>query len=259
MINYRTALAKYALALSLVLLAKAPAQADDAMKILKSMTDYVASQKSFSASFDSDIEVLTPEMQKIQFASSGQLILARPDKLRATRTGGYADVEFVYDGKMITAYGKNLNVFAQADASGSIDKLIDRMRSEFGVEAPGADLLLANSFDELSAGVIDAKHIGLGVVDGVECEHLAFRDEDTDWQLWVETGPRPIPHKYVITTKGVTGGPQYTLRIKDWKSDVQVGPETFAFKPAAGAQKVDIKALAGIDEVPPGSVMGAKQ
>jgi hypothetical protein len=45
---------------------------------------------------------------------------------------------------------------------------------------PGADLLLSRVYDELMADVIDAKHIGQGVVDGVECEHLAFRNPDID-------------------------------------------------------------------------------
>jgi hypothetical protein len=46
------------------------------------MTDYLSNQKTLSASFDSDIEVITPELQKIRFASSGQMKLSRPDKLR---------------------------------------------------------------------------------------------------------------------------------------------------------------------------------
>src|SRR5206468_3437874 len=86
---------------------RAQAQDNDAAKILKAMSDYVASQKSISLTFDTDIEVITPEIQKIQFASSGRLLLGRPDKLRASRTGGYADVELVFDGKTVTVLGKN--------------------------------------------------------------------------------------------------------------------------------------------------------
>ena len=51
--------------------------------------------------------------------------------------------------------------------------------------------------------MIEAKHIGRGVIDGVECEHLAFRNQDVDWQLWVQVGAKPIPCKYVITSKAV--------------------------------------------------------
>jgi hypothetical protein len=248
-----------ALALSAGLSVIPPARAQDAGKILKSMADYVASQKVISAKFDSSIEVITPDLQKIQFASSGQLLLSRPDKLRATRTGGYADIELVFDGKTATVLGKNINAFAQFEASGSIDQLVDRLRDQLSVDLPGADLLLSNNYDALMSDVIDAKHIGQGVVDGVECEHLAFRNADTDWQVWVEVGPRPIPRKYVITSKAVTGGPQYTLLVKDWKTDAQLGAEAFVFKPPADAKEIDFKALSEIDEVPPGVVSGGKK
>jgi hypothetical protein len=236
-----------------------PAWADDAGKILKSMSDYVSSQKVISAKFDTDIEVITPDLQKIQFASSGQLLLSRPDKLRATRTGGYADIELVFDGKTATMFGKNINAFAQLDAPGSIDQLFDRLRNQSSAELPGADLLLSNAYDVLMSDVIEAKHIGQGVIDGVECEHLAFRNLDTDWQVWIEVGPRPIPHKYVITSKAVTGGPQYTLRIKEWKTDAQVGADTFIFKPSADTKKIEFKALSEIDEIPAGVVPGGKK
>jgi hypothetical protein len=231
---------------------------DDAGKILKTMSDYVASQKVISATFDSDIEVITPELQKIQFASSGRLTLSRPDKLRASRTGGYSDVELFFDGKTATLFGKNINGFAQLDMPGSLDQLIDRLQNQSALELPGADLLLSNAYDVLMSDVVDAKHIGQGVVDGIECEHLAFRGAETDWQLWIEIGPRPIPRKYVITSKTVSGAPQYTLRIKDWKTDAQLDANAFVFTPPTDAKKIDLKALREIDEVPPGLVGGKK-
>jgi hypothetical protein len=248
-----------ALATFLSVTLSAQAQDQDAAKILKAMTDYVANHKVISTTYDTDIEVLTNDLQKIQFAASGQMLLSRPDKTRVSRTGGYADVELVFDGKTLSVLGKNLNAYAQTDAAGSVDQLVDRLRNQFGVPIPAADLLLSNAYDELMKDVLDAKHIGRGVIDGIECDHLAFRNPDVDWQLWVEVGSRPIPRKYVITSKAVTGAPQYTLRIKDWKTDVQVPADAFAFKPPADAKKVEIGALAGIDEVPPGVAPGGKK
>jgi hypothetical protein len=233
----------------------ARAQEDNAREILKAMVDYVAGQKSISATLDTDIEVITPEVQKIQFASSGKLMLSRPDKLRASRTGGYADVELVFDGQTVSVLGKDANSYAQTDASGTVDQLIDRLRNEYSLDLPGADLLLSNAYEVLMEDVLDAKHIGQGVINGVECEHLAFRNQDTDWQLWVAVGDRPIPCKYVITTKAVAGAPQYTLVIKDWKTD-EPAADAFAFKPPAEAKKVDFSALTDIDEIPAGVVKG---
>jgi hypothetical protein len=102
-------------------------------------------------------------------------------------------------------------------------------------------------------------HVGLGVIDGIECEHLAFRNVDVDWQIWIEVGPRPIPRKYVITSKGVGAAPQYTLRIKDWKTDVQTNADAFVFAPPPGANKVALDALGNFNEVPQGVVAGGKK
>ena len=234
------------------LIPRAQAQSDDATKILKTMSDYIAGQKSISLTFDADIEVITSEMQKIQFTSSGQVELNRPDKLRAVRTGGYSDIEFVFDGKMLTINNRDKKSYAQVDLPGSTDQLIDTLREKHAIVAPGADLLLSGVFSVLTADVINSKHIGVEVVDGVECEHLAFRNLDTDWQIWIETGARPIPRKYVITNKGVVGAPQYTLRIKEWRTAVSA--DAFTFKPAQDAKKVALEALADIDELPAGTL-----
>jgi hypothetical protein len=251
---------KVAMIAGFVLSFAAPAWAeDDAAKILKAMSDYVGSQRSISVLYDSDIEVITPDLQKIQFTSSGGVELSRPDKIRIRRTGGYVDAEVVYDGKTVTLSGNNSKAYVQRSMSGSFDQMIDEMQAKLGTGMPGTDLLLANSYDVLTADVIDGKHIGQGVVDGVECEHLAFRNSDTDWQIWVEIGPRPIPRKYVITSKGVAGAPQYTVRIKDWKTDVAASADMFVFKPSADAKNVAIEALRDFDEVPPGVPAGGKK
>ena len=57
----------------------------DARSILKVMSDYVISQKTIELTFDSDIEVIMPQLEKIQFTNSGSLQLSRPDKLHAHR------------------------------------------------------------------------------------------------------------------------------------------------------------------------------
>ena len=237
--------------LSVSLVPSVYAEGADAIGMLKAMTDYVANQKNLSITYDSDIEVITPHLQKIQFTSSGQVQLSRPDKLRATRTGGYRDIEVVFDGELITINDKDAKHFAQVAAEGTADHLIDVLREEHGVVAPGADLLLPHAFDVMMADVIESEVIGKGVIDGVECDHLAFRNVDTDWQIWIESGARPIPRKYVITSKGVAEAPQYTLRIKEWKTDVP--PDAFVFKPDPSATKIAESDLSDIDEVPQGT------
>jgi hypothetical protein len=223
-----------------------------ALKILKAMTDHVSKQPSLSVKYDSDVEVVTPSMEKIQFSASGAVALTRPDKFRASRTGGYADVEMVSDGSTVTVHDRDGKRFAEVPATGGFDRLVDKLRNELLVEIPGADLLLSNAFDELTSGVIEGRVVGYGVVDGVECDHLAFRNVDTDWQIWIETGDKPVPRKYVITSKTVASAPQYTLRLRDWKSGEAVSADAFKFTPPSGSNRVEIVSLR-IDEVPAGN------
>ena len=228
----------------------APAQTDNANKILKEMSDYLGSQKNISASFDSDFEVITPQVQKLQFASSGYFEMSRPDKLHLSRTGGHSDVEIILDGKTATVYGKQANRYIKADVAGSVDQLVDRLR----VALPGADLLSSNVYDVLIPDVISGAHIGRGVIDGVECEHLAFRSKGTDWQIWIQLGDRPVPRKYVVTSRAMMAAPQYTVVLKDWKTDVQPSADAFVFTPPPGSQQLDVKALSSFDDVPPEAV-----
>ncbi|KAB0269125.1 DUF2092 domain-containing protein [Microvirga brassicacearum] len=228
----------------------------EAQNILKAMADYVGRQDNLSLKYDADVEVVTPAVEKIQFSASGDVTMSRPNKFRITRTGGYADVELISDGSKVTVYDRGGNRFAQVPAAGSFDEVVDRLRTEAMLELPGADLLLSKPYEELMGGVLEGKHIGRGVVEGVECEHLAFRNLDTDWQIWVEVGDRPLPRKYVITSKAVGAAPQYTLRLRDWKTGVSPASDAFAFKPPEGSSGVAITLLKDIDEIPAGIVPG---
>jgi hypothetical protein len=60
----------------------------------------------------------------------------------------------------------------------------------------------------------------------------------------------------VITSKATAAAPQYTLVVKDLKTDIELAPDAFAFQPPADAKRVDFKALGDIDEVPPGTIKG---
>lgn len=223
--------------------------ADDAKALLKAMSDYMAKQKDFSFTYESTVEAVTPDFQKLQFVSSGSANVSRPDKVHVTRTGGFADVDVTFDGKTLTVYGKNLDAYAQIEAKGTLDELRDRL-ADAGVETPGGDLLGSNVYEALIGDVTDAKHIASAYVDGVECEYLAFRTPDTDWQIWIQTGDTPIPRRYVITSKHVVQAPQYSFQLKDFKSGAEAGTASFTFDKPASAKQVDLSALELVDELP---------
>ena len=249
-----------AMALSLIVgLGTSPgvsADEADAKRLLKAMSDYLAAQKTLSFEYDASLEVITRDEQKLALVSSGAVTLSRPDKIRSTRSGGFADVEMSFDGKTLTVLGKNLNIYAQQDVPGTLDHLVDELRVKHNRPLPAADLLLSNAYDALMLDVTDVKDLGSGVIGGVECDYLAFRAKEVDWQIWIAQGDRPYPCRYTITTKHLASGPQYTIQIRDWKTGDKVAATDFSFKNPTNAKKVDLKNLEGTDDLPEHFVIG---
>ena len=243
-----------AVALSLIVLfgttTGVKADEADARRILKAMSDYMAAQESISFGFDATLEVVTKDDQKLALASSGTCTLKRPDKIHVMRSGGFADVEMLFDGKTLTLLGKNHNLYTQLDVPGTIDRLVDELRDKYHRPLPAADLLLANAYEVLMLDVVDVKDLGSGVVGGVECDFLAFRTNEVDWQIWIAHGKRPYPYRYVITSKRISGGPQYTIQTRDWKTGGEVAATDFSFKNPTKADKVELKDLKGAADLP---------
>ena len=213
----------------------------EAKKILKAMSDFLGAQKNLSVGFDTVFEVVTPTDQKLGLASSGTATLSRPDKIRVARSGGFVDYEILYDGKTLTFLGKNVNLYTQVAAPGTVDQLIDTLQDKYHRPMPGADLLMTNSYDELMQDVYDLKDLGSGVINGVECDSLAFRKNDVDWQIWIAQGERPYPCQFVITSKLESADPQYTIQFGDWKFGNDVAADDFAFKNSSNAKQVALK------------------
>jgi hypothetical protein len=240
-------------------LSGAKADEADAKNLLKAMSDYLAAQKAISFGYDTNLEVVTQDQQKLALASSGTLTLNRPDKIHVTRSAGFADVEMIFDGKTLTLLGKNANLYSQVDVPGTINHLIDELRDKYNKPLPGADLLLPNVYDVLMPDVVDVKDLGSGVIGGVECDHLAFRTKEVDWQIWIAQGDRPYPCRYVITSKLVAGGPQYSIQIRDWKTGVEVASDDFAFKNPTNAGKIELKDLRDSFDLPKHFVIGGSK
>jgi hypothetical protein len=238
------------LALVVGLAASARADEADAKKLLKAMSDYLAAQTVISFGYDTNLEIVTKDHQKLLLASSGMMDLSRPDKFRGSRHGGFANVEMVFDGKTLTLLGKDANLFTQVDIPGTLDHLVDELRDKYGRPVPGADLLLSNVYDQLMQDVTDVKDLGSGVIGGTECDHLAFRKKEVDWQIWIAQGEHPYPCRYVITSNAVDQGPQYSIQISGWKAGADVAADDFTFKAPAGAKQIDLKELVDFDELP---------
>ncbi len=241
------------------LVSRAVAGEAEAMSLLKGMTSYVAAQQALSFQYDSDLEIVTTDRQRLTLASSGSVSLSRPGRIRATRSNGFVDTESVFDGTTFTLLGKGRNVYMQVPIRGSIETLVDELKDKYRRPLPAADLLLPKAYDELTDGVTDVKDLGSGVVGGVECDHLAFRKKDVDFQIWIAQGDRPFPCRYQITSRSVPGSPQYSVQISNWQTGPAAVGQNFSFVPPAGARKIshdELKKMKDMGELPSNYTLG---
>jgi hypothetical protein len=114
--TYVTVLA--VLAAGVTVISSARADEAQAKSLFKAMSDYLAAQQAISMEYDASLEIVTTQQQKLGLASSGTLTLNRPDKVRATRTGGFADIELDFDGKTVTLIGKNWSTNCDTNTTG---------------------------------------------------------------------------------------------------------------------------------------------
>jgi len=218
-------------------------------KILRAMSSYLGNLSNFSMKANIEYELVMNEGQKLQLSSYAEFAIKRPRKIHVTRKGMFSDMEMIFDGKTLTLHSKRPNVYIQKHAPGTVDNAIRLVEFETGLDAPGADLILTDSYSILKSGVTRGDYIGTAMFSGVKCHHLAFRENKVDWQLWVKVGKEPLPMKYIITNKWVTTAPQYTVSFRDWNTKEKIPAKQFKFSAPKGASQVESMSFNAIGEM----------
>ncbi len=211
--------------------------------VLRQMSEYMNALEQFSFHAENSVDTLLSSGQKIQLARSVDVSIQRPNRLRVDIKGDNFDQQLFYDGKSITLYGKEINSYATIKAPENIESALDYAEQSFGLVAPVADLIYKNSYDILTEDVQSGVYVGLSTVHGVETHHLAFRGAETDWQIWIEINEKPLPRKFVITSRLVAGAPQFTALLTDWNISAQLKESLFTFVAPDKAEKIEFLPL----------------
>jgi hypothetical protein len=219
--------------------AKAPDIEPKAVEVLKQMCDYLKNLQQFTVQAEITEDVLLTSGQRIQYARSVEASVRRPDRMRAESVGDTDNRQLVYDGKTITLMDRTKNFYTTITAPPELDAALEHATQAFNLRAPLADLIYTKAYEYLTEGVLSGFYVGMSKVQGVPCHHLAFREKDIDWQIWVEDGPTPLPRKFLITDKKA-GGLQFTAVFTKWNTSPQLEDSLFTFVAPAKAEKIDI-------------------
>lgn len=220
-----------------------PAIDAHADELLKRMGDYLAQAQFFSVSAEVWQDVQLSSGQRLQAGRTIELQVRRPDRLRADVHSTRHNRELVYDGSAITLLNRAQNFYGTVRASGSLDEAMDVAIERFGIAMPLEDFIRSDPHKDLLQKATSGTDIGPVTVMGVPCEHLAFTQENIDWQVWIEDGARPVPRKFVITYKDEPDSPQYTAIFSNWDFATKLPDFVFKFEPPAGASKIKVKEI----------------
>jgi hypothetical protein len=216
-----------------------------AEKLLRRMSDYVAGLQKVTVRTESTIEVVLTSGQKLQYDSPATASVWRPNRLRADRKGDLVSQEFFYDGKTLTLYNPKENLYATVAAPPTLEEMLDFAREKLDIVAPAADLVYKNAAEKMLKVTSSGFVVGPSVVAGVKTTHLAFRGAEIDWQIWIEDGAKPLPRKFILTSKKVAGEPQFTVVMRSWNAAPKLTERMFTFIPPKGAKKIEFLQMTG--------------
>lgn len=210
-----------------------------AIDALGAMGKYLQSLTSFSVTSEITKDEVLLSGQKLMVTGSIDLKVQRPDRLRASSKMAeiHKNVEYYYNGQTFTIYDNNEHYYAALKAPDKLPALLDVLQKDYDIELPLRDLFLWGRSDAHFADIRSALFISDSVVSGVACKHYAFRQDEVDWQVWIEDGPTPLPRRLVITSKKEMGQPQYVSNMQ-WNVAPQLAQEAFEFTPPPEATQI---------------------
>jgi hypothetical protein len=216
------------------------AQADRA---LKHMCDTLDGAKAFRFRVQATMDRPVETGQLAQFHRASDITVVRPDRLYAKTDSDDGKWSAWYRGKKLTVLDREDNTYATETVPGRIDEMLDFMADNYDLVVPMADLLVGKTYDSLLADVEEGSYVGLHLVGDTKCHHLLFRQENLDWQIWIDAGQQPLPRKLVITYTQEPNQPQYVATMDAWDLAPTIAEGTFTFTPPAGAKSVTMSDL----------------
>jgi hypothetical protein len=231
--------------------AEAPAVDPAATEILKRMADFLGSLKQFSVHTQNTLEDLLISGHRIDVDVSSDVMVSRPNKLRAERRGDLqVNQVFYYDGKSLTLYNPPSNVFATKPAPDTFEDLFKYMAESLSFAVPVSDLIYQNAFPLLMQDVSMAAVIGKTVINGVKCDHLLFSRPGVDFQVWVAEGTKPLPYKYVVTDTATQSRLSIATLMSKWDVEPAMEDAHFTFVPPKGTQAINFMPFMPVSVTP---------
>lgn len=211
----------------------------EALAALTRMSEFLSSRPALRFEADIYYDAVQPSGQKLEFGSQRRIALRRPDHARVEVSHWDGEEELVtFDGQRLSVAIPNLHVYASTEFRGTSAEAFEHLVTEYDVASPLSDLLRGDLPEEVASRVRSARHLGTVTIAGTRCDHLAFRGERVDFQLFVRQGQEPVPIRFAIDYHAEAGRPQFRAQLGSWDWAPELPESLFQFLPPVGSQRV---------------------
>jgi len=118
-------------------------------------------------------------------------------------------------------------VFSQARAPETLDKMLDALHERYGVSTPLADYFYSSPAKALLADTTTGGWLTRESVAGQETDHLAFKDNGINWELWIPATGDPLPVKAIDEFPDGTRLRRIEMTFTNWNLSPQIGADRF--------------------------------
>ncbi len=220
----------------------------EAVGIVRNAADYLADRATFS--FEADLEYeLTFGSETERDWEHFNLAFRRPQQLSLHRTAEDSEIRFVVDTRELVVYMPEIGQYIVEEAPDSVGEFVKS--SSYGpftlVMGLIAEFVRQEPLNNVLDGLVSATYIGREEVDGTECDHVQIAGPDGSWDLWIETGARPLVRRIVpdassleadLKTRGIDDAElSVDARLGSWIVD-DVPDSAITFEAAEGLLKV---------------------
>lgn len=223
-----------------------------AEKVLRGLADHFLKVNSLSAQLES-VSEFQAGGQKGKSEHTYSLAIQRPNRFAAVVLKGDQAVTIVSDGKQLSSALILAKKYTVEDAPAGMplfgEGAIKLVNAQYGLPVL-ASLFAAKPYDALLDGVTEVAYVGAEEVEGKKCDHLRFSHQAMDFDLWIETGAKPLIvkfspdiEKFVKKRQGGNVPPDLKIAaqvlVKNQAIDPALTDEAFKFTVPEGFKKSD--------------------
>lgn len=225
-------------------------------QIVRRMADHYHEIDAYSVEVTSSLRFEARGMN-MSMDTHYEIKVQRPNRVSMVVTKGTMGSTLVSDGQQLTTYWPALGQYTVEDAPETLDEISPGGGlGKFNLSAGQAGVFLAALMSSdigatMLEGVNETTYLGVEELDGVECHHCRFEQDEMDWEMWVNTGDQPLIRKFAVDLgKQVAELGDQAPMVKDakieaehafhaWNVGVAFAEDSFAYSPPSEAKQVD--------------------